>query len=566
MSTRVKPSVAAQPSVPLAGPAPLTMWIAASAVFLAISRMHQYLTILAKLSAPAVLSVLALALLFADTERWRPGDLKRDWIFKGIMVIAVIAAVGFPFGIYPGNAFRFFLNAYSRTLLLALACWAIARAPGGARFLAQTLAVSGVATAMLALVIGRHDSAGRLSGAFTYDPNDFALICVVTVPFVLWWFVDQANRFRWAALSTLAPLLYAIMLTGSRSGFLGLAAVLLGSVVVGMRRGTPQPMKRLGRWVLVLSLAAVPVLPGDYVERIKSITSGEDYNETGEAGRIAIWKRGMGYAFHYPIFGVGLDNFATAEGRLSSMARDATRMRGVKWSAAHNSFVQLFAELGLIAGAVFIFLFLRIIATLLRWTRYRGRAPPEVEMLAPFVGLSFVGFVVDGFFLAFAYYDILYVMFALAAGLLLMVTARGSQPEPAHALPGRRAAAPAPRRRVAPRHGPVHTPVAGLQRPRASIRPRVAARAPATGPAIVLPPELERVALLVDSSGADRPVAARRATGGQSAGNGRGAGAQAEPENGAVLFDRPGWRLSETPAREGLLARWRRRLTSLLGH
>ena len=106
-----------------------------------------------------------------------------------------------------------------------------------------------------------------------------------------------------------------------------------------------------------------------YWDQMSTIMSDADYNRTDESGRMQIWRRGIGYMLQNPILGVGPNNFQTAEGMLSPFAERQQFGVGVRWNAAHNSFVQVGAELG-IPGLI---LFLAIIATAFRSLRRSGR-------------------------------------------------------------------------------------------------------------------------------------------------------------------------------------------------
>jgi len=395
-----------------------TAWCGAGALFLGISRLHQWLTPLGKIQAPALLSVLALLMLFSAPQRWRPADIPRHWLTMGIVALMGFAVVGVPFAIYPGRSFRFLNEAYSRTILLWMTGWAISRSADGARFLARMIAAGGTVAAGLAVLIGKTDSAGRLSGAYTYDPNDVALVSVMTLPMVFWWAMEKRNGIaRWLALPAVPVLIYVIVKSGSRSGFLGMAAMFVGLLLVARKRAMPRGVKKASKWVLIGVVVAIPLVPADYVSRIATISSEDDYNRSAESGRIEVWKRGMGYAFGSPLLGVGIGNFGTAEG-WSEAAQQAQAMgRGWKWSTAHNSFVLVLAEMGLVAGLLFPYLLIRGVVALLRWN---ARRPPgeEEDPLPTFLALALIAFMVDGFFLSFAYYDILYAFLAVAAGIL----------------------------------------------------------------------------------------------------------------------------------------------------
>jgi len=154
----------------------------------------------------------------------------------------------------------------------------------------------------------------------------------------------------------------------------------------------------------------------------------EDYNRTADNGREMIWRRGISYMLKYPLFGVGGDNFGVAEGTISPLASLQQYGIGVRWNAAHNSFVQTGAELGipglllLLAVIGSAFASLRRIGQLHAKSRVRERGPPQ---LAQALASSLVGFVVGAFFLSLAYSEMLYTLAGLAVALA-KVTSLGS--------------------------------------------------------------------------------------------------------------------------------------------
>ena len=93
---------------------------------------------------------------------------------------------------------------------------------------------------------------------------------------------------------------------------------------------------------------------------------------------------------------------------------------GVRWSAPHNSFIQVGAELGL-PGLV---LFTGMIASafvVLHRTAQSSSAPGLAHRAAPeltqALTASLIGFVVGAFFLSLAYSEILYTLLAFTVGL-----------------------------------------------------------------------------------------------------------------------------------------------------
>jgi O-antigen ligase len=157
----------------------------------------------------------------------------------------------------------------------------------------------------------------------------------------------------------------------------------------------------------------------------------QDYNLTSEGGRMKIWKRGLGYMVDHPVFGVGMSNFQVAEGTISPLARRQEVGFGVRWGAAHNSFIQVGAELGMPGVLLFLGLIAKAFLSLRRVVRYARRTSPpvrDVSRLAQSLTAALVGFVVGAFFLSLAYADMLYVLIAFAVGLQKIARPTGRQP------------------------------------------------------------------------------------------------------------------------------------------
>jgi O-antigen ligase len=393
---------------------PLAKWATAGAVFLAISKFHGYVTPLAIVRAPMLMSVIALVLLFMDTKAWRPADLKRHWIPRVLGVLTVIAIGSIPFGIYQGQSLVTFNQVLSRTLLIALMVWAVARTEKGMLFMVRVLTVSIITSAFLAVSLGRRDSTGRLAGGYAYDPNDIALLAVTGIPLVIWWALDKRNKNSIPVLLSLPLLFMVIIRSQSRGGFLGLLAMTVGFILLGL--GPVE--KKVKRIALIAGLGiimAIPFFPAKYLTQMKTITSDSDYNQTSITGRKEVWKRGFSYALAHPLFGVGLGNFNSAEGRSEASLERSESGKGFKWGTAHNSYVQVMSELGFIGGACFVTLIFGSIITLIIMHRRGGHG----DMLAPLFALSMTGFAASAFFLSWGYYDLPYVMIAIACAMLM---------------------------------------------------------------------------------------------------------------------------------------------------
>jgi len=155
-----------------------------------------------------------------------------------------------------------------------------------------------------------------------------------------------------------------------------------------------------------------------YFARVQTILNpSADYNWRGksETGRLEIWKRGLDYMMTYPVFGVGVGVFPMAEGILAPEAREQRQYgRNFKWSAAHNPFIQIGAEVGVLGLIAFVALLLGAFRTL---SKVRRGPPAEAAVLGQILTACFVGFVVGAFFSSQAYAPYLYTLLGMIVGL-----------------------------------------------------------------------------------------------------------------------------------------------------
>ncbi|MGE3525682.1 MAG: O-antigen ligase family protein, partial [Gemmatimonadales bacterium] len=230
----------------------------------------------------------------------------------------------------------------------------------------------------------------------------------------------------------LLVLVTALVENDSRGGFLAFAGVVIYTLFF-LKGVKPQ-------WRMVTAVAVIGVLAmsatGTYWERMRTtFDSKDDYNRTSITGRIEIWKRGMGYMFGHPIFGVGVDNFMTAEGRSEIIVERQARGQGTKWSVAHSSWVQAGAEMG-IPGLIavvglFVMAFFRL-RKLARLASSKGDMSSEAReaaglgaaLMGVMVGLSIsMSFITQ----AFGYAP--YASLGLVAGLLKVARLHGLDTE-----------------------------------------------------------------------------------------------------------------------------------------
>jgi O-antigen ligase len=325
-----------------------------------------------------------------------------------------------PTSIYPGNSYRLLAENFIKTVLMY---FVIAGSVRGSRDIERLASVYYLSAVIYtAIVLTRFDLGGgaawRLGNLYYYDANDFATFAVTAMPIGLY-FAHAGRRSMTRIICAIGLVLLTVGLvhSGSRGGFLAVLA--MGAYVV--LRYTAIAVRWRVSAFAVVALVFFVVASGEYWRQMGTIGADTDYNQTEESGRRQIWARGIGYMLDNPLLGVGANNFPTAEGTLSPFAaRQQYGGRGVRWNAAHNSFVQIGAELGIPGLLIFIALLGSAFAALIGSKRQRRRNPAfrgrVLELRQGLTG-SLIGFVVGAVFLSLAYSEMLYTLLAFAASM-----------------------------------------------------------------------------------------------------------------------------------------------------
>ena len=383
-------------------------------VLVAVGRVHQLFPVIGLIRPAALMGGLAILLFFSDRRRIRRLHLVTGPTTSLVVALLVWMTLSMTGAIVLSTSFDLVVANFSKTFLMFLVIAASVRGIRDVERIAITYLVS--ATVYAVVVLMRFDlgegEAWRLGDLFYYDANDFATFAVTAMPLAL--FVlhrARAASHRVLGGAALAVLTLAFVWTGSRGGFIALLAV-VGFIIYGYRAIALR--WRVGATALV-ALVVLATASERYWTQMGTILSDSDYNRSDESGRMQIWKRGVGYMLQFPVFGVGPNNFGAAEGRLSPFAEREQFGRGVRWNAAHNSYVQVGAELGVTGLVLFVSVLVSAFVTLCR-SRRAARDGASLE-LTQAITASLVGFVVGAIFLSLAYSEILFTLLALAVAL-----------------------------------------------------------------------------------------------------------------------------------------------------
>lgn len=397
-------------------------------------RVQEVLRPLAWVQFTSVVSVGAIVLFALDPSPLRRLSNLRRGMFRPIAIIFVMALLSIPGSFHTRVSYDFFTKNFVKTVVLVAILAASVRDRRDVNRLLRALVLGGagyVGAGLLLAVPGMGRLAGT-GGAGSYDPNDLGLVTVCTIPICVYMMRREAPRFdRIVAFVAVILLLIATVMTGSRGGFLALVAV-AGYALLAFRA------VKLSRRLTILALAGtalVGVGGAAYMDRIATLADPtEDYNWSGQAesGRIEIWKRGLRYIAQHPVLGVGVDAFFIAEGNSPEALARRAQGAGFKWSAAHNSYIQIGAELGVIGLLSFVTLLVMAFRETRRIARMAARR--EDRLLAQCFGALLVGYVIAAAFLSQAYSTFLYFTLGILIGFSRVISyerARSAAPSPA---------------------------------------------------------------------------------------------------------------------------------------
>lgn len=146
--------------------------------------------------------------------------------------------------------------------------------------------------------------------AIGQDPNDTARFLAFGAPIAVMLIDEKSGWFeRVFALSYLPLASAAVMVTGSRSGFLIAILAFVGSGMVMFHR-YPKQTLGVAAAVLVIGIGVSAALPSGTVERLQTITSQLQNGDLNQ--RLNIWTAGWRAFTDSPVWGHGAGSFAMA--------------------------------------------------------------------------------------------------------------------------------------------------------------------------------------------------------------------------------------------------------------
>lgn len=261
---------------------------------------------------------------------------------------------------------------------------------------------------------------GRAAAAFSMGTNSnrLAFLCLMQAAF--WWYLGQTQKSRTVRLvvyGVIGVLVLTVLLTASRSGFLGLGVLfyLLTRDRGAMRGGKIQVVLLAGLMVGMM-LTIVPQENLDRLANLNPFAQGRGGNIGTHSTERRVETVGLGWDIflEYPIFGVGLGNF-----------REVARQvyNDPFYRPPHNSYIWALSEGGIFCFLLFLLLYWVTLRDI-RWIQGSPATPPDLRWIAAALEPSLLLLLFYSFFADMWLNPITYILIVLTVVFKQYVSCR----------------------------------------------------------------------------------------------------------------------------------------------
>jgi putative inorganic carbon (hco3(-)) transporter len=360
---------------------------------------------------PLVKIVAVGALAIYVLSKGAAGERLTVWTAETtmLMVIAALGVLFMPTAASPKDSLDTLTDTYLKTVIMFIlmvnlidtrqrlfSFWKLVVVCGAA------LGVGAIRSYMNGEFTARGARIEGLVGGMFENPNDLATALDLLLPCAVALTLISKGLARLFYLACAAVVAVGVLVTLSRGGFLGLIAS--GGVLL-WKLGRGRRLKTVLATGLICGILFA-VMPGGYGSRVATIFDNEQ-DQTGSAQeRRELMELAASVAIRRPVVGVGMGNF---------------HIYSIHEKAAHNAYLELAAELGvigLIAYLIVIFAPLRSLRRIERQTDgRRSKSEREMYWMSVCVQAAFIAYMVCSFFASIQYLWYLYYTAAYAVAL-----------------------------------------------------------------------------------------------------------------------------------------------------
>jgi probable O-glycosylation ligase (exosortase A-associated) len=251
--------------------------------------------------------------------------------------------------------------------------------------------------------------------SFLADNNGFALAVNMSLPILFYLARVEDNRILKRILNvSFVCGIVTVILTYSRGGLLGLAAVLL-VIAFKSRYRVVSAFLLVVCGFLVLTFA-----PQKWMERMGTLTGGQENLDDSAKQRLVAWGTTWNFVMDYPIAGGSFRSLPNVD--LFQRYQPEPLPEGFLSTAPHSIYFQTLGEQGFVGLALYLLLIGSSIASLRRLRRQArilGNAG-WITTYADILEASLVGFLVSGTFLGLANFDLFFQMISCTVILKIL--------------------------------------------------------------------------------------------------------------------------------------------------
>jgi O-antigen ligase len=250
---------------------------------------------------------------------------------------------------------------------------------------------------------------GRAAASFSMGTNSnrLAFLCLMQAAF--WWYLGQTQKsqaIRLAVYGVIGALILTVLLTASRSGFLGLGVLFyLLTRDRGAMKGGRIKVVLLAFLMVGMMFTVVPQENLDRIANLNPFAQGRGGNLGTHSTERRVETVGLGWDIflEYPIFGIGLGNF-----------REVARQvyNDPFYRPPHNSYIWALSEGGIFCFLLFLLLYWTTLRDI-RWIQRSPATPPDLRWIAAALEPSVILLLFYSFFADMWLNPITYILIVL---------------------------------------------------------------------------------------------------------------------------------------------------------
>lgn len=331
-----------------------------------------------------------------------------------------------------------YLSRVGQGVLLFFIVYSALREPKHLRWFVWVFVFGAFIAGALGLVYGTSHG-GRLDSVAIGDPNYLAAALIPGLVLEAFLFMSTRSQLARTLLIAMASVTaVSLFMTQSRGGLIGLGAAILAALFLA-------GPARLRVVVAVLLVAAAGFGYYGFAASQSARDRVTSFSEQSSSGRSDLWKVALREFDAHPTTGVGGGNFVVAKASYATANVNLTRLDRVVNDpvVAHNTYLEILAELGWVGAGLFAVLVLGVLLLGLRGIRLLGRAGfADTALLARGIPIAMIGMLAAYAFLSAQYEKNLWLLLGACAALASV--ARGAATSAAARRDGeaRRAALP----------------------------------------------------------------------------------------------------------------------------